>query len=96
LRGVLVRVHRRGPFSAAADCKISAIFGTVAFSENELSTVPRAAEPSCEVRARLPRNCSSLSTHSSSVLAKKPFTPSMTTSQLTPTSEATTGRRATG
>lgn len=84
-------MRRLGRRNAAADSRISAVFGTVARKENDASTVCRAAAPSAEVRLVLPRKRSRFATHSSSVIAKKPFTPSFATSQFTPTGEATTG-----
>jgi hypothetical protein len=43
-------LRRLGFRKAAADNRISAIFGTVARKENDSSTVCRAAAPSAEVR----------------------------------------------
>ena len=58
-------LRRLGRCKAAADSRISAIFGTVARKENDSSTVCRAAAPSAEVRLVLPRKRSRLAIHSS-------------------------------
>ena len=58
-------LRRLGFRKAAADNRISAIFGTVARKENDPSTVCRAAAPSAEVRLVLPRKRSRFAIHSS-------------------------------
>jgi plasmid stability protein len=44
-------LRRHDRLRAAAECKISAILGAVVLSENDVSTVSLAADPSAEVTA---------------------------------------------